>query len=132
VILCSGAFDGIHAGHVRYLSAAWALLELDEKLVVSVAPDEYIRQAKAREPYWSYSERVEVVLELRDVDYVTHDREMTPASVIRTEKPRLFVKGADWRGKLPADVMNACAEAGTQIVYVDTPGRHTSEARGCQ
>ncbi len=130
MVLCSGAFDGLHAGHVRYLRAAAALCQPDEPLLVAVAPDGYIRAVKGREPYWSQADRMCAVGELQSVSdpLLQEDRDVAP--LVRHARPRLFVKGADWAGKLPQDVIDACGEVDCQIVYVHTPGRHVSEARG--
>ena len=128
VILASGTFDGVHSGHVRYLRAA-RLLAKGEFLRVAVAPDVYIRTEKHREPYWSQSDRAETVLALGCVDCVTQHPEPSVAQLIRDLRPRLFVKGQDWRGKLPEDVLAACQAVGTEIVFVDTPGKHVSQAR---
>lgn len=130
MILTSGAFDGIHAGHVRCLHAASSLRCGEEEFCVVVAPDAYIRAAKDREPFWSQADRMAAVQAIAGVDRVMGDVQQTPSEMIRRERPRLFVKGADWAGKLPTPLMDACRETGTMIVYVDTPGRHVSEARG--
>ena len=130
MILTSGCFDGLHAGHVRYLEAAKALCSDDEVLVCAVAPDEYIRQAKHREPFWPQSDRVRAIEGLIAVDAAIEQTALTPAGLIRQHRPRLFVKGPDWDGRLPADVQVACKEVGTSIAYVDTPGLHVSEAIG--
>ena len=127
MILCSGKFDGLHSGHVAYLQAAASLGE--ESLLVSVAPDAYIRAASGRNPSWSQPLRKAAVEALRCVDVAYEDPEHTPAALIRNEKPRLFVKGVEWAGKLPADVVAACREVGCLMVFVDTPGKHTSETR---
>jgi cytidyltransferase-like protein len=129
-VLCSGAFDGLHAGHRWYLRAARGLLARHEPLCVAVAPDNYIRHVKGRDPYWTQQDRVDTIIGMRDVTQTFYQDELTPAALIREHQPRLFVKGADWAGKLPQDVIDACREVYCQIVYVDTPGRHVSEARG--
>lgn len=126
MILCSGCFDGLHAGHVRYLEAAAKLKTFGEDVVVSVAPDSVI-QAKGREPRWKQGDRAIAVAALRSVDFIMHQYGETPAREIREMQPRYFVKGEDWAGKLPKDVLVACREVGCTIVYVDTPGTHTSE-----
>lgn len=61
------------------------------------------------------------------VDDVLLQETDSAAEVIARYAPRVFVKGYDWTGKLPADVVAACYEAGTEIVFTQTPGRHTSE-----
>jgi len=48
--------------------------------------------------------------------------------VIRQHKPRIFVKGCDWTGRLPEDVIAACDATGTAIAFVDTEGLHVSDA----
>ncbi len=128
MVLCSGAFDGIHAGHVRYIEAA-ARLSKDCDVVVAIAPDAYIRRHKQREPYWTQGQRSQAVHALRYVRSIVQQDDETPASLIRSLRPTAFVKGIDWARALPPDVVAACKEVGCLIVYVDTEGTHTSEAR---
>ena len=128
MILASGCFDGLHAGHVAYLNAAKSLAQEGETLIVAIAPDDYIRTDKGREPYWGQEQRAVVVSELHAVSNVRTPRDVSAAMTIRQIEPRLFVKGSDWAGRLPADVVDACRDVGCLIVYVETPGKHTSEA----
>ena len=131
MILCSGAFDGIHAGHVRYLEAAQQLKESAEDLViVAVAPDAYIVQSKQRQPYWNQADRIAAVQGLAAVDAAIVQPTESVASIILQFRPRLFVKGEDWENRLPEDVLNACTAAGTALAFVETPGTHVSEAHG--
>jgi cytidyltransferase-like protein len=131
VILASGCFDGLHAGHVRYLDAAADLKSsTGEVLVVAVAPDAYIEAAKERRPYWPQADRLHTVRALDMIDAAIAQAQPSVASIIRDYRPRVFVKGPDWQGRLPEDVLLACYEVGTVIAFVDTPGRHVSEARG--
>lgn len=129
MVLCCGCFDGLHAGHVRYLQAARSLAA-GETLAVAIAPDSYITKAKARSPYWSQQDRLETVYALGCVDSVIAQGSTSVAAVIRDYRPRLFVKGPDWRGQLPDEVLAACQETGTAIAFVNTPGTHGREARG--
>ena len=129
MILASGCFDGLHAGHVDYLSAAKSLCGHDELLGVAVAPDSYIRTYKGREPYWPQDQRARTVRALQDVDAVILHQTPSVAGVIRDIKPRLFVKGPDWDGRLPEDVTMACEAVGTSIAFLETPGTHVSETR---
>lgn len=129
MILASGAFDGLHAGHVLYLKAASCLRLPNEDLHVAVAPNSYIEGEKARKPYWCQTDRAAVIGELPYVQHVLLQGDPSVAEMVRERRPRLFVKGLDWAGELPTDVIDACDEVGCQIVYVHTPGRHTSEAR---
>ena len=129
MVLCSGCFDGLHAGHVRYLQAAHALSRT-EALCVAIAPDDYIHHWKRRPPFWDQQARAATVLALGVVDRVICQTADTPASLIRAHRPRYFVKGPDWKHRLPEDVIEACRDVGCRIVFTETPGTHTSEARG--
>jgi cytidyltransferase-like protein len=129
MILTSGAFDGLHAGHVRYLNAAKALCADNEVLVCAVAPDAYIEHAKLRKPYWPQRDRMTTLEALESVDAVIPQQSTSASLVIRQLRPRIFVKGPDWDGKLPEAILMACEEVGTQIVFVDTNGIHVSDAR---
>ena len=128
-MLCSGAFDGLHAGHVRYLTAASRLCP-QERLYVAIAPDSYIRSEKHREPFWGQADRAEAVLALGVVDRVLVQTDDTPASLIRAYHPTVFVKGADWINRLPPEIRAACHAVGCEVHIVHTHGRHVREARG--
>ena len=130
MVLASGAFDGIHAGHVRYLSAAKALCHEGELLIVAVAPDTYIEKAKHRNAYWSQADRVEAIEAIDAVDAAVSQESTSVAALIQRYRPRIFVKGPDWQGRLPEEVQLACQAVGTAMAFVETPGKHTSEARG--
>jgi len=119
--LADGCFDPLHWGHLQYLLVA---AHLDGPLVVHIAPDEAIR-AKGREPFQSRQERAMTVLALGCVDRVR----MWPslAFAISEEKPRYLVKGAEWRGRLPDDVLNACRSCGVEIVYTDVNAKRSRE-----
>lgn len=128
MILASGCFDGLHAGHVRYLHAARDL-DLNEPLKVAIAPDSYIRWVKGREPFWTQRERAATVFALKCVDDVILQEHDSVASLIRKLRPSIFVKGRDWDGLLPFDVRDACDDVEAEVVFTTTPGRHTREAR---
>jgi cytidyltransferase-like protein len=125
VILCSGAFDGLHSGHVLYLEAA-DRLDPSLPLVVAVAPDSYSREHKARETRLTQHDRGLVIAALRHVSRVLLHEEPDVAAVIRAQRPKYFVKGVDWVGKLPEDVMAACLEVGAVMAFVRTNSIHCS------
>lgn len=126
MILCSGCFDGIHAGHAAYLLAARRLsAEYGSDVAVAVAPDAYIVDQKGRRPRWTQAQRVSAlrVTGLR----ILSQAEPSVAETIRRERPTLFVKGLDWAGVLPLDVQQACRDVGALVVFVDTEVGHTSD-----
>ena len=126
--LCSGCFDGLHAGHVAYLRAAYALGRGREELVVVVADDEYIRRVKEREPVWSLYDRMRVIEELRCVSAVCIHGPQGVADIVHQLKPRLFVKGKDW-AITSSWLQRFCASVGCELVIVDSGiQRHTADA----
>lgn len=130
MILTSGCFDGLHAGHAAYLKGAHRLREHGEALVLAIAPDEYVRYWKNREPYWPLHDRMAVLALIPWIDRVIVHDVTGVAKVIAELQPRVFVKGADWErsGGVPVDVALACAAARTQLLYLEEyPIRHTSE-----
>lgn len=126
MILASGCFDGLHAGHVAYLKAA-AQLDPSLPLVVAVAPDAYIQQAKHRIPRWAQAERVETVGALRVVTRVLAQAEPSVAATIRRLSPRYVVKGLDWLDRIPADVAQACVDTGVTLAFVDAERTHSRD-----
>lgn len=130
MILCSGCFDGLHAGHVAYLRGAAALTEPRESLWVAVACDDYIRLHKGREPHWPAESRASVLKALMFVtDTVSHGPDGA-AHIIRWLRPRMFVKGDDWRLMgLPEDVIAACVEVGCTMAFIDSGShKHSADA----
>lgn len=120
-MLADGTFDPLHVGHLRYLAAAAAF---GSTLIVRVAPDRDIL-AKGRPLFQSQDERARLIGALRMVDDVClHE---TLVSAVRAIQPTMLVKGRDWEGRLPDAVRAACLLVGTEIVYVDTQERTSSE-----
>lgn len=119
--MADGVFDPLHVGHIRYLKDAAAF---GTPLAVRVAPDSAIRE-KGREPFQTRDERAIMVLALGMVDRVCLQN--TLAEAIRDVQPHFLVKGDDWRGKLPVDVLKACQDVGAQIVYSPVRERTSTE-----
>ena len=93
IVLANGCFDPLHWGHLKHLEEAKSL---GDWLVVSVTADHKI--GKEGHPVFSQNERAEMVAALRCVDEV-----MIVASAgeaIEILKPDVFVKGAEYDGKL--------------------------------
>lgn len=130
MILASGVFDGLHPGHVRYLTQALAWKRHgQERLVVAVAPDAYVRAAKHREPTWTETERMALVAAVRGVHHVVLHGPGGVEDQILALSPRVFLKGSDWDGHLPDHVLEACAAVRASVIYIPASGKHTSEVR---
>lgn len=128
MILCSGVFDGLHAGHVAYLNAAKTLTYPGEAFAVAVASDAYVQWHKQRTPIWTLRDRIAVVFALALVDRVMAHGDDGAADAIRASRPRIFVKGKDWEGRLPNAVVLACHDVGCAIAFVESGvSQHTSD-----
>jgi D-beta-D-heptose 7-phosphate kinase/D-beta-D-heptose 1-phosphate adenosyltransferase len=114
VSMVDGGFDPIHAGHIAYLRGAH---ELGLPVLCNLAPDSWIE--RKHPPILPQRERAEVVDAIRWVDF-THPSALATVEVLELLRPRYYVKGADWRDRLPAEELAACARAGIEVVYLDT------------
>ncbi|MCX8026278.1 MAG: D-glycero-beta-D-manno-heptose 1-phosphate adenylyltransferase [Thermodesulfovibrionales bacterium] len=93
VVFTNGCFDIIHVGHVRYLKEAKSL---GDYLIVAVNSDASVSRLKPNRPINDASSRVEVLLALQCIDFVTIFEEDTPYNLIKLLKPNILVKGGDW------------------------------------
>lgn len=99
LVFTNGCFDLLHAGHVRYLSAA---RQLGRSLVVGLNSDHSIRQIKPsspdqpRRPLVSETYRAEVIAALKPVDAVVVFSETTAIALIQSLQPDIYVKGGDY------------------------------------
>lgn len=114
VTMVDGGFDPLHPGHVAYFRAA---ADLGHPVLCNVSADDWV--ARKHAPLLSQADRVLMIDALRDVAYV-HASSTASAEVIELAQPRIYAKGADWRGRLPADEEEACARLGVEIVFLDT------------
>lgn len=111
-----GAFDPLHSGHVAYLQAAYRFL--GAPLLVSLASDADIR-AKGREPLLPVEQRA-VVLEALGCVAAVHIKDRPTEDVIEQMRPAGYIKGSDWRGKLPQAQLQACGRVGVPAYCLDT------------
>ncbi|MGS2615620.1 D-glycero-beta-D-manno-heptose 1-phosphate adenylyltransferase [Micromonospora sp. LZ34] len=94
IVFTNGCFDVLHRGHVRYLEQARALGDL---LVVAVNSDGSVRRLKgADRPVNPVEDRIALLAALSCVDHVVVFEEDSPASLIETVRPDVYVKGGDY------------------------------------
>lgn len=115
VVLTNGCFDIIHAGHVRYLTAARARGDL---LVLGLNSDASVRALKgSTRPINTEHDRAEVVDGLRSVDYVVIFGETTAEALVRDVRPDYYAKGGDYSVEsLPES--QAVSEVGGKVVFL--------------
>jgi cytidyltransferase-like protein len=114
VAMVDGAFDPVHRGHIEYFKAAAAL---GVPLLCNVASDAYVRTKHP--PLLPEDQRAAVVDAIRYISY-THVNRFDTETILRELRPKAYVKGKDWDGRLPADQIAICREHGIEIVYLDT------------
>jgi cytidyltransferase-like protein len=95
VIMCHGAFDLVHPGHVRHLMYAKGKADL---LVASLTSDAHISKGNYR-PFVPQNLRAMNLAALELVDYVIIDEQATPLENIAYLQPDFFAKGYEYTGE---------------------------------
>ena len=115
VAMVDGAFDPLHRGHIEYFRLAAE--QLGVPLFCNVASDRYV--ASKHPPLLPEGDRAAIVDAIRYIEY-THVNQFDTETVLRELRPKYYVKGSDWRNRLPPDQVIICREHGIEIVYLDT------------
>ena len=116
IVATGGCFDILHAGHVEYLE--WAKKQGDI-LVVFLNSDESVKRLKGPErPIVNEENRATVLAGLEAVDHVCIFSDDDPCNVIRSIKPDIWVKGADYKDKLIPE-LTVLDSYGGRIEYAD-------------
>lgn len=120
IIMCHGAFDVVHPGHLRHLIYA---KEKADYLLASVTADQFITKGTYR-PYVPQDLRAANLAALEIVDFVLIDENPTPLETIRKVQPDYFAKGYEYMdgGIHPKTMeeMQALDSYGGEMVF--TPG----------
>jgi len=91
----NGCFDLLHPGHISTVAKAKAACD---RLILGLNSDESVKRLKGEDrPVQSEIARAQVLASLENVDLVIIFSEDTPARIIETLKPDVFVKGADYK-----------------------------------
>ena len=114
VVLCNGAFDLLHVGHLRYLEAARGL---GDHLVVAVNSDLSVRRSKgSQRPVVPESERVEILSHLWMVDRLLLFDESTVAPVLEDLTPDVHAKGTDYTAETVPERETVAAHGGRTVI----------------
>ena len=124
VVFTNGCFDILHAGHVRYLTAAGGLGDI---LIVGLNSDASVRKLKGEgRPVNPAADRAEVLAGLRAVDHVVVFDEDTAEELVRRLQPDIYVKGGDYSlDRLPESAIVA-AYGGRTVLVPLVEGRSTT------
>lgn len=123
IVFANGAFDLLHAGHVRYLQAA---RREGDWLAVGVNSDASVARGKgAGRPIVPEAERAEIVAALACVDAVALFGEDSPAALLRELRPDVHAKGTDYTvASVPE--RDAVAAYGGRTAIVGDPKEHAT------
>jgi cytidyltransferase-like protein len=91
IVLCHGAFDLVHIGHLIHFEEAKAAGDL---LVVTITGDRHI--TKKRSVTFTEDHRARQVAALEIVDYVAIVQEPTALSAIEALHPDVYIKGPEY------------------------------------
>lgn len=123
ITLTNGAFDLLHVGHVRYLSAA---KKLGGRLIVAVNSDTSVRTLKGEgRPLVPESERAEILAALSDVDAVVIFPEPDVRAIIREIRPDVHAKGTDYTVETVPE-RDEVRAAGGRVEIVGDPKDHST------
>lgn len=95
IVFTNGCFDILHYGHAEYLERARRKGDI---LIVAVNSDASVRRIKGnKRPLINQNDRLKMIAALESVDYTLLFNQDTPIKVIKSLKPDILVKGADWK-----------------------------------
>lgn len=114
-VLADGCFDPVHEGHVAYLNAAAAE---GDYLIVNMATDREIWEKRPKVgPFLPEAVRKNLLENLKPVSKVVV---WDTKEALEKERPDIYVKGSDWRGRLPEAEQSICDRLGIKVVFLDT------------
>jgi D-beta-D-heptose 7-phosphate kinase/D-beta-D-heptose 1-phosphate adenosyltransferase len=120
----NGCFDLLHPGHIKVLAQARGVCD---RLVVGLNSDASVSRLKGKDrPIQDAHARAEVLAALEAVDLVVVFEQDTPLELIERIRPKVLVKGGDYRVEdiVGGDIV---AADGGEVIVVDTlPGHSTS------
>jgi D-beta-D-heptose 7-phosphate kinase/D-beta-D-heptose 1-phosphate adenosyltransferase len=97
IVFTNGCYDLLHAGHLSLLHEA---ARLGDILVLAINSDTSVQRLKGPErPLVPQAERAALLAALSCVDAVTIFDEDTPLEALKSIKPDVLVKGADYKAE---------------------------------
>ncbi len=91
-VMCFGAFDGLHPGHLDFFKQAKIY---GDYLIVSVGTDKNVERIKGKKPLFSQKERLELVRACRLVDEAVLGSETDFYAHIKNFAPMVICLGYD-------------------------------------
>ena len=122
-VITYGTYDLLHYGHINLLRRA---RELGDYLIVGLSSDEFNRDEKGKECYFSFEQRKTMLEAVRFVDQVIPESCCNQKrSDIHEYDVDIFVMGDDWKGQF-----DYLEEEGVKVVYLErTPEISTTQIK---
>jgi cytidyltransferase-like protein len=114
VAMVDGGFDPLHFGHVLYFRKA---RESGLPVLCNVSSDAYV--AAKHTVLLPQEVRCQLIDEFRSISYV-HASTRTTAEILEQARPKVFMKGNHWNGRLPEAETELCRRHGIEVVFADT------------
>ncbi len=93
IVLCHGAFDLFHPGHLAHLEQA---KKNGDILVVSVTKDKHIKKG-INSPFYKEEERIKFLSNISLIDYVCVTDGPSAIPTLRSLKPDFYCKGEEYK-----------------------------------
>ena len=121
-IITYGTFDLLHYGHIHLLRRAKALGDY----LVALSTDEFNKNAKGKQCYFTYEQRKQLLESIRHVDLVIPEQSWEQKKTdIHEYHIDTFVMGDDWIGKF-----DFLMKEGIEVVYLPrTPDISTTQIK---
>lgn len=90
IVFINGCYDILHHGHMKFINTA---KKLGDRLIVGVNTDESVEKLKGKDrPVNNLANRMEVLAELKSIDWVVSFAELTPGKLVEALSPDILVK----------------------------------------
>ncbi|TSE05541.1 MULTISPECIES: D-glycero-beta-D-manno-heptose-7-phosphate kinase [Aquimarina] len=115
IVFTNGCFDILHLGHIKYLEKA---KKLGDVLIVGVNTDNSVKNIKGnKRPINPELDRAYLLNALKSVDYTVLFNENTPYELIKSIRPNVLAKGADYKNK---EIIGSDFAGTTKLIeYID-------------
>lgn len=119
IVCTSGGFDPVHVGHLRCFKESAQLAASMGGLFVIIANDDNFLKRKKGKPFMPQEERLEILSEIKGVDYVVlwGDETQTSSGAIEKIKPDFFTKGGDRDEIKKIPESNVCDAINCKIIF---------------
>lgn len=118
VVLCHGAFDLVHPGHINHLEEA---KKIGDILIVTITADRFLKK-HLHSPLYNENERLDFLQKLKFIDHVFVIDDETAIPAIQAFRPHFYCKGKEYKkddniGNLQKEKITA-KKHNCEIIYI--------------